>query len=154
VCRHGLGSAAFGSTRLCIGAGDEVIVSFQHYIATWLAVFLRRCQAGSGRARVRALPIFDPARSKRLTSNPGDLPVHLYGQPDMDPIIKSAQKHGLKVIEDMPPRLKRGRCARYKKRTPHPARLDRRAGIATTRENLGALGDAGRSPTNRRSELA
>ena len=85
-----------------IGAGDEVIVPSNTFIATWLAVTF------SGAAAVPVEP--DP---KTFNLDPGRvaaaitlrtraiIPVHLYGQPaDMEPIIAIAEKHGLKVLED------------------------------------------------------
>ena len=85
-----------------IGAGDEVIVPSNTYIATWLAV-----------SNVGAIPIpvepvietynIDPNRiEKSLTSRTkAIMVVHLYGQPvNIDPINDIAIKYNLKVIED------------------------------------------------------
>lgn len=123
-----------------IGAGDEVIVPSNTFIATWLAV-----------SQVGATPIpvepdiktynIDPklissAISKRTKAI---IPVHLYGQPaDMDPINKIAIEHNLVVIED----AAQAHGARYKgKRTGslgHIAAFSFYPG-----KNLGALGDGG-----------
>ena len=85
-----------------IGAGDEVIVPANTFIATWLAV-----------SRAGAMPVpVEPNESTHtieaehvetaITSRTrAVMPVHLYGQPaDMQPICDVAHRHGLKVIED------------------------------------------------------
>ena len=85
-----------------IGAGDEVIVPANTYIATWLAVTY------AGATPVPVEPDepnynIDPKRiEKAITPRTrAILPVHLYGQPaDMDPILEIAEYHNLKVIED------------------------------------------------------
>src|SRR6185503_16783686 len=85
-----------------IGAGDEVIVPANTYIATWLAV------SNSGATVVPVEPDertfnLDPRRIETaITSKTrAILPVHLYGQPaEMDAINEVARRHGLKVIED------------------------------------------------------
>ncbi len=85
-----------------IGAGDEVIVPSNTYIATWLAV----SHAGATPVPVEPDPeTFNMAPERiaaAITSKTkAVMPVHLYGQPaDMDPILSIARKHGLKVIED------------------------------------------------------
>src|SRR5450759_4558831 len=86
---------------LGIGAGDEVIVPANTYIATWLAVSYagatpvpvepdeRTCNIDPGGIEAAITP-----RTKAI------MVVHLYGQPvDMDPINTLAKEHGLKVIE-------------------------------------------------------
>src|SRR5947199_8618090 len=85
-----------------IGAGDEVIVPSNTYIATWLAVSYADAKPVPVEPDPRTSNI-DPARIEAaLTSKTNAImPVHLYGQPEeMDPIMHIAQKHGLKVIED------------------------------------------------------
>src|SRR5215510_12050660 len=85
-----------------IGAGDEVIVPANTYIATWLAV------SSVGATVVPVEPLaatfnIDPDRieSAITARTRAILPVHLYGQPaDMDPINEIARPRGLKVIED------------------------------------------------------
>ncbi len=85
-----------------IGAGDEVLVPSNTFIATWLAV----SQAGAAPVPVEPDPNtfnLDPERIEAaITSRTrAIIPVHLYGQPaDMDPIMAIARRHGLKVIED------------------------------------------------------
>jgi dTDP-4-amino-4,6-dideoxygalactose transaminase len=128
-----------------IGAGDEVIVPSNTYIATWLAATY------AGAKPVPVEPIegtynIDPnlieaaitPRTKAIIA------VHLYGQAaDMDAIMAIADKHGLKVIED----AAQAHGATYKGRTV--GGLGHAAGFSFyPGKNLGALGDAGAVTTN------
>jgi dTDP-4-amino-4,6-dideoxygalactose transaminase len=128
-----------------IGAGDEVLVPSQTFIATWLAV----SETGA-----RPVPIDVDARTCNMdpsgieaavTANTkAIIPVHLYGQPaDMDSILEIAVRHGLKVIED----AAQAHGARYKNRPcgslGHAAAFSFYPG-----KNLGALGDGGAVTTN------
>jgi perosamine synthetase len=87
---------------LGIGPGDEVIVPTLTFIATASAVIY----AG-------AVPVFVDSEPHTWCLNPAAveraitprtraiIPVHLYGHPaDMDPILDSASRHNLIVIED------------------------------------------------------
>lgn len=86
-----------------IGSGDEVIVPSNTYIATWLAV----TAVGATVVPVEPTPggpNIDPDRiAAAITPRTRALmPVHLYGEPaDMDSIMAVADKHGLKVVEDV-----------------------------------------------------
>ena len=128
-----------------IGAGDEVIVPANTYIATALAV----SYAG-------AIPVFVEPDESTYNLNPAlieraitpktraILPVHLYGLPaDMNPIMEVASKYGLKVIED----AAQGHGAYYKgKKT---GAIGDAAGFSFyPGKNLGALGDGGAVTTN------
>ncbi len=123
-----------------IGAGDEVLVPSNTYIATALAV-----------TYVGATPVFvepdirtynlDPARIEAAITEKTKavMPVHLYGLPcDMDPILEIAKKHGLLVLED----CAQAHGAIYKGKRigsfGHAAGFSFYPG-----KNLGALGDAG-----------
>jgi dTDP-4-amino-4,6-dideoxygalactose transaminase len=129
-----------------VGAGDEVIVPSNTYIATWLAV-----------SQVGAVPVpvepvegtcnLDPARlAERLTARTrAIMPVHLYGQSaDLDPILALARPRGIPVIEDA------AQChgARYKGRRIG-AHGDLVCWSFYPTKNLGALGDAGAVTTAR-----
>ena len=128
-----------------IGAGDEVIVPSNTYIATWLAVTY------AGATPVPVEPVeatynLDPARIEAAITprTRAIMAVHLYGQPaDMDPILAIAAKHGLKVIED----AAQAHGAYYKGR--RVGTLGDAAGFSFyPGKNLGALGDAGAVTTN------
>jgi len=99
---NGLDALTLSLRALGVGAGDEVIVPSNTYIATWLAVSM----VGATPVPVEPDPAtfdLDPElveaavtpRTKAL------LPVHLYGHPaDMAPLLKIADAHGLRVVED------------------------------------------------------
>jgi dTDP-4-amino-4,6-dideoxygalactose transaminase len=123
-----------------IGAGDEVIVPANTYIATWLAV-----------SYVGASPVPVEPAAATYNIDPGliesaitpktraILAVDLYGQPaDMDPINRVARRHGLKVIED----AAQAHGARYKGR-PAGSLGDAAGWSFYPGKNLGAFGDAG-----------
>lgn len=123
-----------------IGAGDEVIVPANTYIATWLAV----SYTGATPVPVEPDPAtsnIDPARIEAAVTprTRAILPVHLYGLPaDMDAILEIADRHGLKVVED----AAQAHGARYKGRMA--GSLGHAAGFSFyPGKNLGAYGDAG-----------
>jgi len=130
---------------LGITAGDEVITSTYSFFATAGCV-----------ARLGATPVFvdidpvtyniDPAaiaaaitpRTKAI------IPVHLYGQSaDLDPIVETACRAGVSVIEDAAQAI----GARYKGRVVGG---DGRLGCFSffPSKNLGAFGDGGLVTTN------
>lgn len=125
---------------LDIGAGDEVIVPSNTFIATWLAV------SYAGGVPVPVEPCvdtfnIDPARIEAAITprTRAIIAVHLYGQPaDMDAINSIARKHGLKVIED----AAQAHGAIYKGRKVGTLG-DVAAFSFYPGKNLGALGDAG-----------
>ncbi|MEW6284994.1 MAG: DegT/DnrJ/EryC1/StrS family aminotransferase [Chloroflexota bacterium] len=128
-----------------IGAGDEVIVPANTYIASWLAV----SYAGASPVPVEPLEAtcnLDPSRLESAVSSrtKAVMAVHLYGQTaDMDAINAVARKHGLKVIED----AAQAHGARYRGR--RAGGLGDAAGWSFyPAKNLGALGDAGAVTTN------
>jgi len=128
-----------------IGEGDEVIVPSNTFIATWLAV------SYAGATPVPVEPDektynIDPNRIETAITakTKAIMPVHLYGQPaDMDPLLETATRHHLKVIED----AAQAHGARYKgKRT---GSLGDAAGFSFyPGKNLGAFGDGGAVTTN------
>ena len=142
---NGLDALHLALLAMEIGAGDEVIVPTNTYIATWLAV--SQC----GAIPVPVEPVestynLDPSRIEAAITprTKAILPVHLYGQPaELDPILAIARKHGLLVLED----AAQAHGARYKgKRIGHHG--DVVAWSFYPGKNLGALGDAGAVTTN------
>ena len=128
-----------------VGAGDEVIVPSNTFIATWLAV-----------SETGAIPVpvepdvathnIDPSLIKNSITKRtrAIIPVHLYGQPaDMDTININAREHNLIVIED----AAQAQGALYKGRKVgslgHAAATSFYPG-----KNLGAIGDGGAILTN------
>lgn len=150
-CRHAIGVASgLDALKLIlraidIGPGDEVITAANSFIATALAI------SSTGAAPVlvdmndkdflidvSALEAAITDRTKAI------IPVHLYGQSaDMDPIIKLAGKHGLKVIED----AAQAHGALYKGRKCGSLG-DAAAFSFYPGKNLGAFGDGGAITTN------
>ena len=133
-----------------IGAGDEVIVPANTYIASWLAV----SQVGANVVPVepdeKTYNINPSLIEKAITDRTkAIMAVHLYGQPaDMDAINEIATRHNLRVIED----AAQAHGARYKNR--RVGGLGDAAGFSFyPTKNLGAIGDAGAITTNN-SELA
>lgn len=128
-----------------IGAGDEVIVPANTFIATWLAV------SYAGATPVPVEPDettfnIDPARTEVAITKKTKaiIPVHLYGRPaDMDPILEIAGRYRLKVIED----AAQAHGARYRGRKV--GGLGDAAGFSFyPGKNLGAFGDGGAVTTN------
>ncbi len=123
-----------------IGPGDEVITVSHTAVATVAAIEL----AGG-------VPVLVDIEPRCFTMDPGKLeaavtpatkaiiPVHLYGQPaDLDSILETARRHGLRVIED----CAQAHGARYRgKRAGSWGDLACFSFYPT--KNLGALGDGG-----------
>lgn len=135
-----------GLLSLGIKPQDEVIVPAFTYIASAYAV-----------TYTGAIPVFvdidektyniDPSKiEKAITSNTkAIMPVHLYGQSaDMDAILKIAQKHNLKIIED----AAQAHGAQY-----HGRRVGALGDLGAfsfyPTKNLGAFGDGGMVVTNK-----
>ena len=128
-----------------LGAGDEVIVPANTYIATILAITENALTPVLVEPELATFNL-DPTLIERhvTTRTRAILPVHLYGQTaGMTAINAIAARHGLRVIED---------CAQA-----HGARhagvtagaLGHAAGHSFfPSKNLGALGDAGAVTTN------
>lgn len=128
-----------------IGAGDEVIVPSNTYIATWLAVSYAGATPVPVEPDLRTYNIAPENIEASVTERTkAIMPVHLYGQPAaMEEINEIAQKYELKVIED----AAQAQGAKYKgKRT---GSLGSAAGFSFyPGKNLGAFGDAGAITTN------
>jgi dTDP-4-amino-4,6-dideoxygalactose transaminase len=128
-----------------IGAGDEVIVPSNTYIATWLAVSYAGATPVPVEPDPRSCNLAPERVEAAITSRTrAIMPVHLYGQPaDMDPLMAIARQRGLKVIEDNA----QAQGARYKGR--RTGSLGDSAGHSFyPGKNLGAFGDAGAVTTN------
>jgi dTDP-4-amino-4,6-dideoxygalactose transaminase len=133
-----------------IACGDEVITAPNSATFTALAI-----------SAVGAKPVFVDIDPETYNMDPQKLeaaigsrtkaimPVHLYGQPaDMDPILATARKHGLLVIED----AAQAHGALYRGR--HAGTLgDIGCFSFYPSKNLGAFGDGGMVTTDR-PELA
>ena len=144
-CGNGLDALLLVLKAWGIGAGDEVLVPSNTFIATALAV-----------TYVGATPVFvepdirtyniDPAKieEKITPRTKAIMPVHLYGQPcDMDPILEIAKKHSLYVLED----CAQAHGATYKGKVI--GSFGDAAGFSFyPGKNLGALGDAGATVTS------
>jgi len=98
----GLDALRLGLLALGIGAGDEVIVPANTYIATALAVsevgadvVLVDCDPGTYNIDPDAVRAALTPRTRAL------LPVHFTGQAaELRPLLDLAERHGLEVIED------------------------------------------------------
>lgn len=147
---NGLDALFVSLKAMDVGAGDEVIVPSNTYIATWLAV-----------SQCRATPVpvepckdtynIDPDKIEcKITGRTKVIiPVHLYGQPaDLDPIMELAGKYQLKILED----AAQAQGARYKGKRIG-AHGDAVAWSFYPGKNLGAMGDAGAVTTDN-AELA
>lgn len=98
---NGLDALRLALSGFGIGAGDEVIVQTNTFIATALAI----TQNGATPVFVDVDEFFgiDPEGIEKAVSDKTKaiMVVHLYGQPcDMDRIMAVAKKHNLKVVED------------------------------------------------------
>jgi dTDP-4-amino-4,6-dideoxygalactose transaminase len=128
-----------------IGAGDEVIVPANTYIASWLAVSY---------TGARPVPVepdagtynIDPRRIERAITprTKAIMPVHLYGQPvEMEVVWQIAEEHRLTIIED----AAQTHGGWYRDRMA--GNLGDAAGFSFyPSKNLGAFGDAGAVTTN------
>ena len=142
---NGLDALHLALRAMDVGPGDEVIVPSNTYIATWLAV--SQCGATPVPVEpVEATYNLNPALIEAAITPRTNviMPVHLYGQPaDMDPILATARKHGLRVLED----AAQAHGALYKGRRIG-AHGDVVAWSFYPGKNLGALGDGGAITTN------
>jgi len=128
-----------------IGAGDEVIVPANTYIASWLSI----SYIGATPVPVEPDPAtynIDPRLIEAAITphTRAIMPVHLYGQPvEMETIWSIAEQHGLRIIED----AAQAHGAWYRDRMA--GNLGDAAGFSFyPTKNLGAFGDAGAVITN------
>jgi dTDP-4-amino-4,6-dideoxygalactose transaminase len=149
--RHAIGVASgLDALRLIllgyeVGAGDEVIVPSNTFIATWLAV----TQAGAVPVPVEPDPVTHNVTAAAVEAAITErtraiMPVHLYGQPaDMDAIAALGRERGIPVVED----AAQAQGARYRGR--RAGSLGDAAGFSFyPGKNLGAMGDAGAVTTS------
>lgn len=127
------------------GAGDEIIVPANTYIASILAISQNGCTPVLVEPDPKTFNIDPDLIEEKITSNTkAILVVHLYGQAaQMDKILSVSEKYNLKVIEDSA----QAHGAIYKgKRTGN---LGDASGFSFyPGKNLGALGDGGAVTTN------
>ncbi len=129
-----------------IGPGDEVVTSPFSFIAATEAI----SQAGAQLVLADIDPAtfnLDPAAVEKAVTRrtKAIVPVHLYGHPaDIDPILDSARRHRLVVIED----ACQAHGARYKDR---PVGSLGEVGCFSfyPTKNLGAMGEGGIVTTSR-----
>ena len=142
---NGLDALFLALKALGVGAGDEVIVPSNTYIATALAVTYVGATPVFVEPDIRTFNI-DPSRIEEAITDKTKaiMPVHLYGQPcDMDSIMEIAKKYGLFVVED----CAQAHGATYKGKVI--GSFGDAAGFSFyPGKNLGALGDAGATVTN------
>lgn len=142
---NGTDSLSIALKAMGIGAGDEVIVPANSFIATSEAVSLTGARVVFCDVDARRYTM-DPVCLRALVSprTKAVIPVHLYGCPaDMDAILAVARDHGLRVIEDSA----QAHGAEYK-----GCRIGTLGDVASFSfypgKNLGAYGDAGALVTN------
>ncbi len=142
---NGLDALTLSLRVLGVGAGDEVIVPSNTYIATWLAV----TQVGATPVPVEPDPTtgnLDPARlaAARTPRTRAIMPVHLYGQAcRMPEIMAFAREQGLWVVEDNAQAHGAAFAGQATGSFGHASGHSFYPG-----KNLGALGDAGAVTTN------
>jgi len=143
---NGLDALHLAIRALGIGAGDEVIIASNSFVATALAITM----AGATPIFVEPDPIssnLDPLLIEaRITPRTrAIIPTHLYGQPaDMAPIKAIADRHGLRLIED----AAQAHGARYQGQRVGSGYGDIVCWSFYPSKNLGALGDGGAITTD------
>jgi len=149
--RHGVGvgngtdALHLGLLACGIGAGDEVITVSNTASATVLAISF----CGARPVLVDIDPdtyTIDTSKiAAKITENTkAILPVHLFGHPaNMDAIMETAERHGLRVIED----VCQGHGSEYKKKKSGSFGDVGCFSFYPTK-NLGAYGDGGMVITN------
>lgn len=123
-----------------VGAGDEVIVPANTFVATWLAVSYVGAVPVPVEPHQRFYNITADAVAGALTPRTrAVVPVHLYGQPaEMDDIVAATKGSDVFVLED----AAQAHGARYRGR-PVGALGDAAAWSFYPGKNLGAFGDGG-----------
>ncbi len=142
---NGLDALILSLKALNIGAGDEVIVPSNTYIASWLAVSYTGATIVPVEPNIDTYNIDPNLIEEKITSKTkAIMPVNLYGQAcELDKIMAIAKKHKLFVVEDN---------AQAQGATCKGKLAGSFGHINGTSfypgKNLGALGDAGAITTN------
>ena len=142
---NGLDALHIALRVLGIGAGDEVIVPSNTYIATLLAVSYVGATPILVEPDIRTYNIDPDKIEAAITSKTrAIMPVHLYGQScEMEAIMSIARKYNLHIIEDNA----QSQGASYKSKFTG-SWGDINGTSFYPGKNLGALGDAGAITTN------
>lgn len=142
---NGLDALALVLKAWGIGAGDEVIVPANTFIATWLSVSAVGATPVAVEPCLKTFTLDVSKIESALTSRTKVIiPVHLYGLPaDMNTINVLAKTNGLRVLED----AAQAHGAKYYGKKV--GGLGDAAGFSFyPGKNLGALGDGGAITTN------
>lgn len=144
---NGLDALMLSLKAFGIGAGDEVVVPSNTYIASALAVTYTGATPVFVEPDIRTFNM-DPNRIEAVITEKtrAVMPVHLFGQAcDMESIMKITKKYRLFVLED---------CAQAHGATYRGKKIGSFGDAAGFSfypgKNLGALGDAGATVTNSR----
>lgn len=123
-----------------IGAGDEVIVPSNTYIASWLAVSMAGARMVPVEPKLATYNLDPDLIEAAITpATKAIMPVHLYGQKaEMKAITEIANRHGLFIIEDSAQMQLRGHAPAKEVAAGSAAGFSFYPG-----KNLGAFGDAG-----------
>lgn len=144
-CGTGLDALYLILKAMNIGAGDEVIIPSNTFIATALAVSYAGATPVLVEPRLNTYTINPEKIEEKITKKTkAIIAVHLYGRiADMDAILEVAEKYSLRVLED----AAQAHGAIYKGKKA--GNLGYAAGFSFyPGKNLGALGDAGIVTTN------
>lgn len=142
---NGLDALHLSLKALGVGAGDEVIVPSNTFIATLMAVSYVGATPVLVEPDINTYNINPQKIEKAITSRTkAIMPVHLYGQAcEMDAIMDIAQRYALFVVEDNA----QAHGAAYKGK--HTGSWGHANGTSFyPGKNLGALGDGGAITTN------
>jgi dTDP-4-amino-4,6-dideoxygalactose transaminase len=142
---NGLDALHIALRTLNVGAGDEVIVPSNTFIATVLAISYVGAQPVFVEPDIRTYNIDPKKIEEAVTSRTkAIMPVHLYGQAcEIEAIISIAKKHNLFIVEDNA----QAQGASFKgKLTGSWGNINGTSFYPG--KNLGALGDAGAITTN------
>ena len=142
---NGLDAITLSLRALGVGAGDEVIVPSNTYIATWLAVSATGATPIPVEPDIHTFNIDVAKIEASITKKTKAIvPVHLYGQAcQMTDIMRIANKHKLFVVEDNA-QGHGAECER--KKTGSFGHCNATSFYPT--KNFGALGDGGAITTN------